>query len=313
MARDKSFVVDVKANVEVRDANRAPKLIFSFPGLDDPENLWNELIALGWNVPERPPHPEAEINWDDQANGHAYAVLPYQVEDFLVEAHKWPPNEVAERGLETINTLRRLGVNLNVPIAYLDFLRRTQVAMLRNPTKWKRPVEKPTKIPLTVFLSKQPWSALVDEPKIKVYETAAAPNQPKLYWAESEDTVDSLFGNQEQRTQMLRAVGAGWELMSRMEAPSSIEGRDRILRFVVRDLRDGTDMLNLLKRNVGDSCASLLMRPIVHTDAVDNCLLIVSIVPEDRFSEVGQLLIAQFTDAIGRGRRYVPASNEDAA
>ncbi len=313
MASDKSFVVDVKANVEVRDANLAPKLIFSFPGLDDPENLWSELRELGWNVPERPPHPEPEIDWNDDASGHAYAVLPYEVEDFVVEAHKWPPNEVAERGLETINTLRRLGVDLNVPVAYLAFLRRTQVAMLRNPTKWKRPVEKPTKIPLTVFLSKQPWSALVDDPKIEVYETAAGPTQPKLYWAESEDNVDSLFGNAEQRAQMLRAVGEGWELMSRMEAPSSIGGRDRILRFIVRDLRDGTDMLDELKNNVGDSCASLLMRPIVQTDAIDNCLLIVSVVPEDRFAEIGQMLISHFTDAVGRGRRYVPASGQDAA
>jgi len=79
----------------------------------------------------------------------------------------------------------------------------------------------------------------------------------------------------------------------------------------VSDVRDGSAMLQQLKDTVGDQCASLLMRPIVSTDAVSNCLLLVAVVPGDRFSEIGQSLISNFSDAIGRGRRYVPVTGEE--
>ncbi len=311
MSNDHTFVVDVAATVEVRDANLAPKLIFSFPGLDDPLRLWNELAALDWDIPVRPPHPDPEIDWNSN-NGEGFSVLPYRVEDFVVTARNWPTHEVAERGLNTINLLRRLGVDLDVPISYLDFLRRTQVALMRDPSR-NQPVSQPTKIPTTLFLSKQPWSVLVDNRAVEVYETAAGPSQPNWYWAESQVPADELFNEEDDRTNLLRTLGMGWELVNRMEAPRAVDGRDRILRFVVNDLRDGTAMLEQLKDSVGDACASLLMRPIKSTDAVANCLLIVAVVPNDRFSEIGQALISNFSDAIGRGRRYVPNANEGVA
>lgn len=310
MPNDKSFVVDIEATVEVRDAHLAPKLVFSFPGLGNHEHLWTNLGELGWDVPPRPPHPEPEIDWDNPKQG--YAVLPYDVEEFVVEAPEWPNHLVAERGLETINMLRRLGVDLHIPVAYLDFLRRTQVALLRDPAR-NKPVLKPTTIPQTIFLSKQPWASLIDDKSIEVYETAAGVNQPNWYWAESELHVEQLFDNEERRTQVLRSIGHGWELVSRMEAPPALDGRDRILRFIVRDVRDGSAMLEELKDVVGDACASLLMRPIRQTDAVDNCLLVVAVLPRNQFSEIGQSLIARFSDAIGRGRRHVPATGQNAA
>ena len=98
-----------------------------------------------------------------------------------------------------------------------------------------------------------------------------------------------------------------------MEAPPASDGSDRILRFVVRDVRDGSAMLDQLKETVGDQCSSLLMRPIESTDSVANCLLLVAVVPGERFSELGQALISNFSDAIGRGRRYVPLGHEGAA
>lgn len=311
MSNDHTFVVDVEATVEVRDANQAPKLTFSFPGLDDPLNLWRELDLLGWEIPERPPHPNPEIDWNKGA-GQSYAVLPYRIDDFVVEAPRWPAHEVAERGLNTINLMRRLGVDLNLPIAYLDFLRRTQVSLVRDPSR-REPIHKPTTIPNTLFLTRQPLSVLIDDPNIELYETAAGSNQPSWYWSESQRSVDDLFGNAEDRQQLIPTLGMGWELVSRMEAPPALDGRDRILRVIVRDVRTGSAMLDQLKGTVGDQCSSLLMRPIGLTEAATNCLLLVAIVPGERFSEVGQALISNFPDAIGRGRRFVPLGHAGAA
>lgn len=311
MPSEKQFVEDVAVTVEVRDASAPPKLTFSFPGLQDPVELWDELREQGWEIPERPPHPPPEIDWDSPG-GSRYHVLPYQVEGFGVHAHEWPSFEVAERGLETINVLRRFGVDLHVPVAYLAFLRRTQVALMKDPSR-ARVKERPTKIPHTLLLSKQPFSVLVDEKSIDVYETAADPNQPRWYWSESTRPAEELCNSDEARSALLSTVELGWELMSRLEALPALDGRDRILRFVVRDVSVGTAMLDLLKSNVGDHCASLLMRPIARTGAFENCLLIVAVVPKERFAEIGETLIKAFPDAIGRGRRYTPVSEENAA
>jgi len=111
MSSDHTFVVDVEATVIVRDANVAPDLKFSFPGLSDPIQLWTELKVLGWIIPERPPHPAPEIDWNAGTGQQGYSVLPYLVEDFIVTAPHWPTHEVAQRGLKTVNLLRRFGVD----------------------------------------------------------------------------------------------------------------------------------------------------------------------------------------------------------
>jgi len=287
MASDHGSVVEVEATVQARDATRPPRITLSFPGLQDPLQLWHELEKLGWKIPDRPPHPDAEIDWESP-DGSRYHVLPYRVEDFEIHAEKWPRSIVAERGLETVNLLRRMGVDLNVPIAYLDFLRRTQLQLMKNPGRSKPAVRKPT--------------------DISVYETATGPSQPNLYWAESQRSLTELGRSEEDRDRLVNSIEMGWELVSRMEAPAALDGEDRILRFLVRDVRDGTAIIEQLKENVGDQCASLLMRPIERTGAFENCILIVAAVPSERFTEIGQMLIKNFPDAIGRARRYTEAS-----
>ncbi len=310
MTGEKPFVEGIEVIVEVSDATLPPKLTFSFPGLDDPVELWAELEQLGWIVPDRPEHPAPEIDWNSPG-GSKYHILPYRVEGLEVVNDNWPANTVAERGLKTINLLRKYGIELEVPVAYLAFLRRTQLST-RNDQK-KKAVERATKVPRTLLLSKQPYSVIADDREIALYETAAGPNQPHWYWAESERSVYELGDSDESRSELLNSVALGWELVSRMDAPPTIDGKERTLRFLVRDPRDGTGMLDLLKDNVGEKCASLLMRPIERTGAFENCLLMIAVVPVDRFAEIGQTLINSFPDAIGRGRRYKPLSSEEAA
>lgn len=300
-----AHVVDIRATVEARDVSRPPKITFTFPGLDDPLRLWNELEVLRWIVPERP-EPELEIDWDSP-EGAGFKVLPYMIEGFEVIADHWPADRVAEWSLDTINLLRRLGVDLDIPIAYLAFLRRTQVALLNDPNRGPSGEVKPTPVPNTLLLSKQPWSLLVDDPTVDVYETATAPGQPNWYWSESRRHSDDLGRSAEAQDAVLGAIEMGWELLSRMEAPGAVDGRDRILRFVVQDVKDGSDMLTRLQGLVGDQCASMLMRPIRKTGAVTNCLLIICVVPRERFADIGSQIIAEFPDAIGRGRRYSAA------
>lgn len=114
MSKEIHFKRDVRVVVEVHNQSAPPKLLFSFPGLEDPVEIWDDLRQLGWEIPDRPPHPPPEIDWD-APEGSRYHVLPYRVEEFGITASRWPSFEVAERGLETINALRRFGVDLEVP------------------------------------------------------------------------------------------------------------------------------------------------------------------------------------------------------
>lgn len=306
-----AHAADIRATVEARDVSRPPKITFTFPGLEDPLRLWSELEALHWIVPDRL-EPELEIDWDSP-EGAGFRVLPYMVEGFEIIADNWPVGRVAEWSLETINLLRRLGVDLDIPIAYLAFLRRTQVALLNDPNRKSTNEIKPTSIPNTLLLSKQPWSVLVDESTVDVYETATSSGQPNWYWTESKRHPDDLGQTVAAQDAVIGSIDLGWELLSRMEAPGAVDGRDRILRFIVQDVKDGSDMLARLQTLAGDRCASMLMRPIRKTGAATNCLLIICVVPSERFADIGSQMIAEFPDAIARGRRYSSAFHENAA
>jgi|GEM_PF-4632443 len=308
---ERANVVDVFATVDARDASLPPRIIFTFPGLDDPLRLWTELESLHWIVPDRL-EPELEIDWDSP-EGAGFRVRPYTVEGFEIIADNWPAGRVAEWSLETINLLRRFGVDLDIPIAYLAFLRRTQMGLLNNPNHGATKEIKSTSIPNTLLLSKQPWSVLIDEPTVDVYQTAAAPGQPNWYWVESERHCDDIGETVVAQDAVLGAVDFGWELLSRMEAPGAVDGQDRVLRFIVQDVKDGSDMLARLRTLVDDRCASMLMRPIRKTGAVTNCLLIICVVPSERFAEVGSQMVTEFPDAIARGRWHCSASHENAA
>ena len=119
------FLVDVEATIDVPDMYAAPMISFSYPGNSEPSQLWNDLAAIGWEVPERPFVPYQASSWTGSGRkerGHAY-----RVEGFEVFAGHWDTQVVADRGLETINLLRRCGVDVHMPITYLDFLRKTQL------------------------------------------------------------------------------------------------------------------------------------------------------------------------------------------
>jgi hypothetical protein len=313
MPSDNSQVVDVQATVEVSDTSRPPRITFSFPGLLDPMALWAELETLGWHVPDRPHQPEPEIDWNSPGSSE-YHVLPYRVTGFKISPKKWQANQVAKRGLKTINTLRRFGVDLQIPIAYLDFLRRTQMSLIQGaPTSNEAPVERPTRVPNTLLLSRQPWAVLVEERSAETFETAVGPNQKTWFWTESARQVGEVGSSVNARKALIGSVDMGWELLSRVEGPPALDGRDRVLRFIVQDVRDGSDMLRRLKGSIGDRCASMLMRPIRQTGAVDNCLFIVAVVPSERFAEIGYQMISEFPDAIGRGKRHAVDTGESAA
>lgn len=305
MPSEIKVVVDVEATIKVQNTAIPPEITFSFPGLQDPVHLWEELAYIGWKIPDRPEHPNAEIDWDDPS-GSKYQVVAYRVEDFEITADNWPQLEVGERGILTVNLLRRLGVDLNVPVPYLDFLRRTQVAINNDPTRTTE-VVKPATIPTSVMLSKQPFSALTKNEAINLYETVSGPNQPNWYWAESPRPAFDITRSEKQEDELFSTVDLGWELVSRAESPAVRTGKDRTLRFLVRDMDVGSAMLEMASELSHQRCSSLLMRPLKKTGAFGNCLLVVAVVPKAQFSEVGQKLLSHFPDAIGRGRRYDPS------
>ena len=120
-----AFLVDVEAKLELESMYDAPAIRFSYPGSADLAQLWTEMQTIGWTIPERPAVPYQASSWvgsRGRSNSHEY-----RVEDFEVTADEWPLIEIADRGIQTINLLRRRGVDVKMPISYLDFLRKTQL------------------------------------------------------------------------------------------------------------------------------------------------------------------------------------------
>ena len=120
-----AFLVNVEAKLELESMYEAPAISFSYPGSEDLGQLWNELQAIGWTIPEQPVVPYQASSWvgtRGRSTEHEY-----RVEGFEVTADQWPLVEIADRGIQTINLLRRRGVDVKMPISYLDFLRKTQL------------------------------------------------------------------------------------------------------------------------------------------------------------------------------------------
>lgn len=103
----------------------APQIRLSYPGSAELHLLWADLERIGWTIPERPPIPYQASAWVGDG-GHARE-HEYRVEDFEILSGDWPTHEIADRGIETVNLLRRMGVDVHMPISYLDFLRKTQL------------------------------------------------------------------------------------------------------------------------------------------------------------------------------------------
>lgn len=133
-----AFLVDVEAKLELESMYDAPAIRFSYPGSADLAQLWSELHAIGWTIPEQPVIPYQASSWvgtHGRTTGHEY-----RVEDFEVTADQWPLVEIADRGIQTINLLRRRGVDVKMPISYLDFLRKTQLQQKAATTQAPVPV-----------------------------------------------------------------------------------------------------------------------------------------------------------------------------
>ncbi|MFT7475834.1 MAG: hypothetical protein ACI81L_002776, partial [Verrucomicrobiales bacterium] len=116
--------------------------------------------------------------------------------------------------------------------------------------------------------------------------------------------LDGIGASRDVRNVILESADYAWEPMSRTSVPSAAPG-ERVLRFVMRDVQEGSELLDSLPHLVGDKFASVLMRPIRPTATTDNCLLVFAIVPSEHFSKIGHKLITTFPNAIGRGKRFI--------
>ena len=121
------FLVDVEATLDVPNVYAAPTLSFSYPGSSELGDLWDGLAAVGWGIPELPSIPYQASSW--MGDGRQSREQEYRVEDFALTTPNWSIDEIADRGIETINLLRRYGVDVHMPISYLDFLRKTQLQL----------------------------------------------------------------------------------------------------------------------------------------------------------------------------------------
>lgn len=119
----------------------APQIRLSYPGSAELRLLWADLEDIGWTIPEQPAIPYQASAWvGDGGRSHEHE---YRVEDFEIHSGDWPIHEIADRGIATVNLLRRMGVDLHMPISYLDFLRKTQLQQRSNTDMPKAAQPKP--------------------------------------------------------------------------------------------------------------------------------------------------------------------------
>ncbi len=139
------YLVDVEATIDVPNMYEAPKVRLSYPGSAELGMLWSDLAAIGWIIPEQPPIPYQASAWvGDRGRTTEHE---YRVEDFEIISTDWPIHEVVDRGMETVNLLRRLGVDVHMPISYLDFLRKTQLQQKASRESSKTAADGPGAVP----------------------------------------------------------------------------------------------------------------------------------------------------------------------
>ena len=175
------FLVDVEATVVVTNMYDAPSIRFSYPGSVELTQLWVELQMLGWTIPELPAIPYQASSWIGDARYSREH--EFRVQDFEIFSGNWPLHEIADRAMETVNLLRRMGVDVHMPISYLDFLRKAQLQQRANRASMATQAPAVPVTPAPVAVIEEPVIVLDDGP-LPIPDAALA--NPPLVFPESE-------------------------------------------------------------------------------------------------------------------------------
>ena len=105
---DATTIVDseIEAEVSWTVHSRPPEVVLSFQGLHEPTAMFDDLRAIGWDVPGMPPRPANAIEWTpDPVAGTDFTVLPWTVQEFRLGEGTWTV-ATADVGTRTLDALR---------------------------------------------------------------------------------------------------------------------------------------------------------------------------------------------------------------
>ncbi len=115
---------DIEAEMIWTSAAAPPELTLSFQGLAEPIGLWQQLLALGWEVPPCPPRQGSAIEWvPDPVAGTDYTIRPWRVNEFHLREGQWDQEVNATVGASTYHILRQFDAKITGTPSQLKQLR----------------------------------------------------------------------------------------------------------------------------------------------------------------------------------------------
>ncbi|MDW3179639.1 MAG: hypothetical protein R8J94_19765 [Acidimicrobiia bacterium] len=108
-----SIPSDIAAVMIWTASSAPPEVTLSFQGLAEPISLWQQLMALGWEVPPCPPRPGSAIEWvPDPVAGTDYTIRPWRVKEFRLGEGQWSREVGATIGATTYRILREFDATI---------------------------------------------------------------------------------------------------------------------------------------------------------------------------------------------------------
>lgn len=262
-----------------------PQVSLSFPGLDDPVSLWNDLQSLGWVIPPRPPRPSSAIRWlGDGPND--YEIRPYRVNGFRIQPGPWPDVARTRIGALTVSVLQKHAVQIHADAPYMELIFPAQLEAERSGLIDLRMPADP--LPNTVVIERaaDSMAALCS---YKTFGAKGGGYAEPLFWAERARQV-AQTELRAQRTVVQNAIHA-WRVGSG-DAPDHPTIEQRSLRIIVPDVRAGAELVAMLRAHMGERVGSLPLSPMADSPRTRYAgLMIIGVVDVEKITQVREVLV----------------------
>jgi len=281
----------IYAVLDSPDLSTPPYVLLSYQGLEEPTELWDALVRIGWMIPPRPKPPESAVS-----NGRAgRTVLPHRINDFALREGVWAADSRAKIGGLTVSILQRFGVEVHAPPSYERLLFPAQVDAAGHGVESAPGPADPA--PNTLIIERLEES-FAGSCAYRMHGASSRLFPVELTWGERARPV----APEEVPRQSLvveRAVFA-WHVGDG-PAPLPQSEREKSVRIAAPDARQAGELLQLLRDTRGDQVSSLPLTPMPGSPAtIRDGLLIIAVVESSRSSRVAQMLLERFSGIIIR-------------
>lgn len=180
-----SIPSDIAAEMIWTASSAPPEVTLSFQGLAEPIRLWQQLMALGWEVPPCPPRPGSAIEWvPDPVAGTDYTIRPWRVNEFRLGEGQWSREVGATIGATTYQILREFDATITGTEGPLAQLRAHEEAQAAKAA----PIPSPTPTAAEEPTSSSPQAAPTAE--AATTPPAAAVQQTVVFLETSQDAAE---------------------------------------------------------------------------------------------------------------------------